>query len=93
MNMLNVLIGNVIPNPRMTNVRYFGVFARTLTILWIFFWLIVRNSYQGSLFQFLQDQRGISPYDTVSKVRDSGVNINMATTLVYMIPNDFDETK
>lgn len=48
MNMLNVLIGNVIPNPRMSREKYFGVFARTLALLWIFFWLIVRNSYQGA---------------------------------------------
>lgn len=93
MNMLNVLIGSVIPNPKMACKQYFGVFARTLALLWIFFWLIVRNSYQGSLFQFLQDQRGTNPYDTVSKVRDSNVQINMATTLVNLIPEDFDESR
>lgn len=42
MNMLSVLIGNTIPNPKL-------VFARTLAILWIFFWLVVRNRFVYNL--------------------------------------------
>lgn len=53
LNMINAIIGNVIPNQQMNKFQYFGVFARTLTILWIFFWLIVRNSYQGICFDFV----------------------------------------
>lgn len=88
-NMFNVLIGNAIPNPEMQRRQYFGVFARTLAILWIFFWLIVRNSYIGSLFQFLQDQRGFLPYDTVARVRESNVRIFSFSTTVSLIPDDF----
>lgn len=90
LNMMNALIGNVIPNQQMTKFQYFGVFARTLTILWIFFWLIVRNSYQGAMYEFLQSQRVNSPYDTVDKVRVSpDVNIYLMGTAVNLVPDGF----
>lgn len=90
LNMMNALIGNVIPNRRLAHRKYFGTFARTLTILWIFFWLIVRNSYQGSMYEFLQSQRVKSPYDTVEKVRSSNVNIYMASPAANLIPVGFN---
>ncbi|XP_031623054.1 uncharacterized protein LOC116340609 [Contarinia nasturtii] len=90
LNLMNVLIGNVIPNRQMANRRYFGVFARTLTIFWIFLWLIIRNSYQGSLYGFLQTQRNNSPYDTVNKIRDSDVNIIIPSTSLQLIPKVFN---
>lgn len=93
LNMMNALIGNVIPNRKMAHRKYFGTFARTLTILWIFFWLIVRNSYQGSMYEFLQSQRVKSPYDTVEKVRSSNVNIYMATTAANLIPDGFNSAR
>lgn len=88
-NMLSVIIGNAIPNPRMTNRQNFGVFARTLAILWLFFWLVVRNSYQGSLYQFFQSHQIVSPFDMVEKVRTSNVRINVINTAVGLIPEEF----
>lgn len=92
-NMLSVLIGNTVSNPRMAHRQYFGVFARTLATLWLFFWLVVRNSYQGSLYKFFQSQQTISPFDTVEKVRISNVRINVINTAVGLIPDGFSENR
>lgn len=89
LNMINAIIGNVISNPRMSHKMYFGTFARTLLILWIFLWLIIRNSYQGSMYEYLQSQRAQSPYDTVEKVRTSNVKINIISTAIELVPEGF----
>lgn len=90
---LLALIGNVIPNRMMAYPEYFSIFARTLTILWLLFWLIVRNSYQGSLYESLQSQRAKSPYDTVENVRTSGAKIHVISTTIGLIPEGFDSKK
>lgn len=93
LNMINVLIGSMIPNPRMMQQQYFGVFARALAVLWIFFWLIVRNSYMGSLYGFLQTQRNSSLYDTVDKIRDSDAKINVIGLSTGLIPQIFNNDR
>lgn len=84
-NMLNGMIGNVIPVYRMV-----GTVTRTLTISWIFFWLIVRSAYQGSLYNYFQGQPINSPYDRVDKVRNSNDTIHMMNAAVNLIPECFD---
>lgn len=86
LNMITSLLGNVIANPIMSNWKYFGTFARTLTMFWFIFWIVVRNSYQGSLYEFLQSQRIESPYDTVEKVKMSNVKINLTIVLATLLP-------
>lgn len=93
MNMLNVLIGNAIANRNINYGTYIGVFARSLFLLWIFFWLVVRNSYQGSMFDFLQNQREVSIYDTTEKVRLSNVHIYVARSGITFIPDGFDRAR
>lgn len=93
LNMINLMIGNMIPNPRMAHREYFGVFARTLVILWVFFWLVVRNSYQGSLYGFLQTQRNHSPYDTVKKVLKSNVKIHVIGSAASLVPQMFNNDR
>lgn len=92
-NMLNVMIGNAVSNPKMKLRKYFGVFARTLFILWLFFWLIVRSSYQGSLYKYLQNQVLRSPYDTVEKVYLSGAEINVIQSAADLVPSIFKEDR
>lgn len=91
LNLINVLIGNVIPN-RIMRGKDFTIFARTLTILWIFFWLIIRNAYQGSLYESLQSQRVNSPFSTVEKVRLSNAKIYLISTAISLIPDGFNNT-
>lgn len=93
LNMFHALMGSAIPNPKMEYIRYFGVFARTLTILWILFWLVVRSSYEGSLFKFLQSRRISSPYDSVMKVQNSNVTVHIMKTASGLISADFDQSR
>lgn len=93
LNMLSSLIGNAISNPRMMQRIHFGTFARTLAILWIFFWLIVRNAYQGGLYEHFQRERNESLYDKVDKIRNSTVKINVLTVIMAVIPENFDSKR
>lgn len=93
LNMINIVIGNVVSNPRMTQERYFGIFARTLCILWLLFWLVVRNSYQGSLYETLRSHRVNSPYDTIEKVRMSNAKIYITGTAINLLPEGFNSAR
>lgn len=84
LNMLNIVIGNA------ASMHYLGAFSRTLMLLWILFCFIIRNSYQGSLYEFLQSQRVNSPYDTVEKVHKSNVKIHVRIGSTALIPNIFN---
>lgn len=92
LNMINTLIGNAVSNPRMTQRQYFSIFARTLCILWLFFWVVVRNSYVGSLYGTLQNQQVASPYDTVEKVRMSKAKIYITGTATNLLEG-FDDKR
>lgn len=75
LNMWITVLGGPICNPRMANRRTFGTFARTFLILWIMLWIVIRSSYQGSLYDFLQRHRLSSAYDTIKKITDSDCTI------------------
>lgn len=90
-NMLTSMIGNNIANRRIIHTTNFSTFARTLTILWIFFSLVVRSAYQGSLYQHFQNQRTNSPHDTVEKVLNSNVTIHLLDPAVAFIPDGLDK--
>lgn len=78
-NMLHLMFDGAIANRIMLKQqRYFGTFSRSLTIIWILGFLIIRNAYQSSLYKYLHDQRRPSPYDTVEKVNKSDVIINVS---------------
>lgn len=93
LNMINIVIGNVVSNPRMTQGRYFGVFARTLCILWLFFWLVLRNSYQSSLYETLRSHRVDSSFDTIEKVRMANAKIYMTSTAANLLPEGFNSAR
>lgn len=88
-NMLTSLLGLPITNPRMTQSRHFSTFARTLTILWIFLWLVIRNSYQGALYTYLQSNRLSSPYDTIDKINKSDCKIMVTVQSLGMLEKMF----
>lgn len=93
LNMLSTLIGNAIPNSLMSQWRYFGAFSRTLTMFWVVFWLVVRNAYQGALYEHFQSQRTSSLYDRVEKVRNSTATINVYSAAFPFMPANFDSKR
>ena len=69
------LLGMSICNPHILNGKKIGTFARTLMLLWIVLWFIIRNSYQAALYTYLQSHRLTSAYDTIEKVRMSDCKV------------------
>lgn len=86
LNMINSLLGGSIANPRMEgSQKYFGTFARTLAMLWFIWSLILRGSYQGALYNFLQHQVFSSPYDTIYKILHSDCKIIIMKSAIFSL--------
>uniref|UniRef100_A0A182LSF4 Uncharacterized protein n=1 Tax=Anopheles culicifacies TaxID=139723 RepID=A0A182LSF4_9DIPT len=64
LNLLNVLFGGALQQLPARN------FARTLLFLWMYYCLVVRTSYQGSLFEYLQEHKNFGPLQTVDAMVD-----------------------
>lgn len=88
LNMWNTVLGGPICNSRMKHRRLFGTFGRTLLMLWILLWFVIRNSYQGSLYEFLQRHRFSSPYDTIEKIDDTNCKIFMPLHTPRVLQNN-----
>ncbi|XP_049280308.1 uncharacterized protein LOC125762363 [Anopheles funestus] len=59
LNLLSILFGGALQQLPVRN------FARTLLFLWMYYCLVVRTCYQGSLFEYLQEHKNFSPVQTV----------------------------
>lgn len=93
LNMLAVVLGNPISNRQIANAQHLGTFARTLTILWIIQWLVIRNSYQGALYNYLQSHRLTSSCDTIQKIRTADCKIVVPATLYFTLKDTFDNDR
>lgn len=62
LNMMNVFLGNS------TNYLPIRNFARTLLLIWTFACIVLRNSYQGKLFNILQKQTKVAPLSTLDQL-------------------------
>lgn len=80
LNMWNVFLGGSIGNPRFGRARYLSTFARSLLVIWLISCLVLRGSYQGALYDFLQRERLSSPYDTTTKINESDCNLIVMST-------------
>lgn len=94
LNMIHIVFEGGIANKRMlTRAQYFGTFSRSLTIIWIMSFLVLRSSYQSSLYRFLQNQRLPSPYDTVEKIKNSECTIAVTESAVQFLEKSFDKKR
>lgn len=90
LNMWSSFLGNSISNPKIISGEYFGNFARTIFALWIILWFVIRSSYQGALYTYLQKHRLTSPYDTVAKIRESDCKIMSPLSSFNLIRHIFE---
>lgn len=74
LNAWTSVLGYPISN-QLINSGFIGNFGRTLLLLWLILWLVIRNAYQGSMYRFLQINQLYSPFDTVEKVAQSDCRI------------------
>lgn len=80
LNMWALALGRPISNSNIRRGRLFGNFVRTLVMLWIILWFLIRSSYEGLLYNNMQSQRSNSSYDKVSKVINSNCRIVSAAS-------------
>lgn len=88
-----VALGGNIANPRMRYLRYFGTFSRTLTMVWMLSFLILRNAYQCSLYDFLHTQKVASPLDTIEGIKNSDVDIIIDRNGLSFMEQFFDRER
>lgn len=93
-NMWATVLGIPISNSKMSNGgQFFGTFARTLSLLWIILWFVIRNSYQASLYTYLQSHRVSTAYDTIEKIRASNCKIFASPAAFNFIGGVFDRNR
>ncbi len=80
LNMWNAFLGGSIGNPRFGTARYLSTFARTLLMIWSLSCLVLRGSYQGALYNFMQREILSSPLDTIPKINESDCDLIVMAT-------------
>lgn len=75
LNMYLTALGLPINNPRIAERRYFSTFARTILLLWIMLWLLIRSGYQSILYKHLRGERFTSAFNTIHKIQESDCKI------------------
>lgn len=85
LNMWSTFLGGGIGNPRFARARYLKTFARSLLIIWLIGCLVLRGSYQGALYDFLQREILSSPLDTIAKINQSNCNLLVMSTATSTI--------
>ncbi|XP_037046524.1 glutamate receptor ionotropic, delta-2-like [Bradysia coprophila] len=80
LNMWNSFLGGSIGNPMFATARYLSTFARTLLVIWSTGCLVLRGSYQGALYDFMQREDLSSPLDTISKINHSDCDLIVMST-------------
>lgn len=82
LNMWNILLGNVVVLWNGSDRRGLSNFAKTVFIFWSLGWLIVRGSYQGSLYDSLRHEEADTSLDTIRKIFESDCVINI---IIYAV--------
>lgn len=60
-------------------------FARVLVIIWMLACLVLRNSYQGALFQFLQKAKLSSPPNTIDELIEANYTLYLISSSYYIV--------
>lgn len=81
MNMINICLGGSISTSPRRN------FARYMLIVWLFGCIILRNAYQGSLFDVLRKPKSAPPKDTLDAMLDANYSLYMRPNLYYLFDN------
>lgn len=77
LNMINIFLGGGVPQIVKRNS------ARMFLIVWLMSSLILRNAYQGSLFNFLQSQTRIRPEYTLEKIIESDYPVYAISEVIF----------
>lgn len=80
-----LVIGGSISNRKMEQRRYFGTFARTLTMLWILLFFFIRSLYEGGLFTIFHKPPQSFKCDTFDKIRSHQCKVILSKSTVEFL--------
>lgn len=88
-NMVNICLGGTIAlnHVPMRN------FARTMLIIWLISTLILRNAYQGKLFDYLRNDQHMAPLFNLDDLYQSDLELHVFDSYYKYIVNSFPELK
>lgn len=92
-NMICIALGGNIANQHMRCLRYFGTFSRTLTMIWMLSFLILRNAYQCSLYDYLHTQKAPSCFESLAAIKQCGCNIIIDDDYVPFMTQFIDRSR
>lgn len=92
-NMICIALGGNIANQHMRYIRYFGTFARTLTMIWMLSFLILRNAYQCSLYDYLHTQKAPSCFESLAAIKQCRCNIIIEDDYVPFMMQFIDRSR
>lgn len=93
LNMYAILLGKSIDNPRIANGYNIGNFAKTIVLLWILLWFVLRSCYEGVLYNKMQNYQNDIPFDTIEKLQASDCKVLMQTSVYPMVINFFKKER
>lgn len=79
LNYINMTLGGVVTQPPTRN------FARTIFTIWLFGSLVLRSSYQGALFSFIQSRRSAVQIDSLEKLAQFNYTIYSSEQILQLL--------
>lgn len=79
LNFVSVTLGGVVTQPPLRN------FARTLFIIWLLGSLVLRSSYQGALFSFIQSQKSAVEIESLEKLAQFNFTIYSSVQILRLL--------
>lgn len=81
LNYINIMLGGAITLEPVRN------FARTILAIWLIGSLILRSSYQGALFRFIQSQRSAIEIESLEQLVEYNFSIYSSMQMIHLLEN------
>lgn len=93
LNMWLLVLGKAIVNARIISGSNIGTFSRTITLLWIILWFLIRSYYEAALYTFLRNGELTLAYDTINKVTASDCKVLTGTSTLTYVENVVEKNR
>lgn len=93
LNMWLLVLGKSMTNPFIANGRYVSKFARTLILLWIILWFIIRSCYEGTLYSEFQSNQLDQTFDTIKKIQASDCKLFIQPSVYPFLETFFNSKR
>ncbi|XP_055325489.1 uncharacterized protein LOC129579433 [Sitodiplosis mosellana] len=79
LHFINITLGGVVTQPPVRN------FARTIFMIWLLGSLVLRSSYQGALFSFIQSQKSAVEIESLEKLAEFNFTIYSSVQIIRLL--------